>query len=264
MPMVRRPGRVGACAPAPTSERTLTTTDAFGAALLAWVGGETTPETIERDDGHVEEGAGPSGYLQPFDGWPRAERQSLRLLRGRVVDAGCGAGRVTSVLEQRGFEVVGIDASAKAVEAARRFGATDVRHMGVDQLTRAITGFDCVVLFGNNFGIFSTPERAHRLLAAWAARARPGTRIFAESTNAYAGGAPIMDRAYYRRNRALGRAVGTARFRFRFKALRGPMLSWLFVSQADLRRIVRGTGWTVPLVLSDGPMEPYVAVLERR
>ena len=242
----------------------MTRTDVFGAALLEWAHGGRTPEVIERDDGHVEEGAGPDGYLSSFDDWPAAERRSIALLRGRIVDAGCGAGRVSLLLQRRGFEVVGIDESPLAIRAAQHVGVAGATRMTVDGLTQEIETFDSVLLYGNNFGMFRTPERARRILASWARRATPGTRIFAESTNAFTGGAPIVDRAYYRRNKTLGLAPGTARFRILYKELRGPPLTWLFVSQREMRHIVRGTGWVIERVLSDGPTEPYVAVLERR
>lgn len=47
---------------------------------------------------------------------------------GRVLDVGCGAGRTTRALEQRGFDVVGIDISEEMVErATERFDDLDVR-----------------------------------------------------------------------------------------------------------------------------------------
>lgn len=238
--------------------------DAFGAALLDWVTGGSTSEVIERDDGYVEDGAGPDAYIAPLAGWPDAEREAVLHVRGRVLDAGCGAGRVALVLQQRGLEVVGIDESRLAVRAARHFGVRQVRCASITVLAREIASFDSVILFGNNFGIFGTPERARRSLTAWARRAAPGTRIFAESTNAYTGGAPIIDRGYYRANQRRGLAPGTTRMRFRYGELVGPWLNWLFVSQGEMRQIVRGTGWTVAEVLGAGPSEPYVAILERR
>jgi SAM-dependent methyltransferase len=242
----------------------MTGSDTFGAALLDWVRGGSAPEVIERDDGHVEEGAGPEAYLSGFVDWPAAERHSVKLMRGRILDAGCGAGRVSLVLQERGFEVVGIDESPLAIQAARHFGVADARRMTVDQLTKGIETFDSVLLYGNNFGLFRNPERARRILTAWATCAATGTRVFAESTNAYTGGAPIVDRHYYHRNKILGLAPGTARFRILFKESRGPQLTWLFVSQREMHHIVRGTGWSIEQVLTDGPTEPYVAVLERR
>ncbi len=236
----------------------------FGTALYDWVRGGRTPEVIERDDGYVEEGAGPDGYLSGFQDWPTPEKQSIRLMRGRIVDAGCGAGRVSLELQERGFDVVGIDESPLAVRAARHLGVANLKRMTVDGLTREIDAFDTVVLYGNNFGMFRTPDRARRLLTAWARRATAGTLIFAESTSAFAGGAPIVDRTYCRRNKERGLAPGTARFRISYEELKGPRMTWLFVSQREMRHIVAGTGWKIECILADGPTEPYVAVLERR
>ena len=241
----------------------MTTADVFGAALLDWVQGGTVLEVLERDDGHLEDGAGPEAYLAPFGGWPAAERRSLRYLRGRVLDAGCGAGRVTKVLQRRGHDVVGIDESPLAIRAAALFGARGTRCASVDVVAHEIGGFDSVILFGNNFGIFGTPARATRVLTTWARGAAPGTRIFAQSTNGYTGGAPIVDRAYYRRNKERGLAPGATRYRIHYKDLVGPWLRWLFVSRTEMREIVRGTGWELVRVLGDGPIEPYVAMLER-
>jgi len=237
--------------------------DAFGTALVDWVKGSTIPETIQRDDGYVEEGAGPDAYLAQPAAWPAAERTALRHVRGRVADLGCGAGRVALDLQRRGFDVVGFDASALAVRAAGCFGVLDARCAAASTFHREIDDFDSIIMFGNNFGMFGTPERATRLLARWAKHAVPGTRIFAESTSAYGGGAPITDRGYYRRNKELGLAPGHTRLRIRYQAVTGPWINWLFVSRGELQRIARGTGWTVARIVGDGSAEPYVAVLER-
>lgn len=237
--------------------------DAFGTALVDWVQGGTIPETIQRDDGYVEEGAGPEAYLAAPATWPAAERRVLRQVRGRVADLGCGAGRVSVDLQRRGFDVVGLDASVLAVRAATSFGVLDARCASAGTFHHEIDAFDSVILFGNNFGMFGTPERATRLLTRWARHAAPGTRIFAESTSAYGGGAPITDRGYYRRNKELGLAPGHTRLRIRYQDVIGPWTNWLFVSRGELQRIVRGTGWAVSRFVGEGSTEPYVAVLER-
>jgi SAM-dependent methyltransferase len=236
--------------------------DAFGAALLDWVRGGKVCEVLERDDGHVELGSGPDGYLSPVRGWPIGERETLKHLRGRVLDVGCGAGRVALVLQEQGFEVEGVDASPLAIRAARTVGVRATRCIELEALTDELGRFGSILLFGNNFGIFGTPSRARRMLTRWARRASPGARIFAESTNPYSGGAPIVDRAYYRRNKARGVAPGQTKYRILYQDLVGSWNPWLFVSQRELRAIVRGTGWRIADCFGDGPIEPYVAVLE--
>ena len=238
-------------------------TDAFGIALLDWARGATTPEIIERDDGYTTTGAGPEVYLAPFQGWPFAERQSVRYMRGRVLDVGCGAGRVALHLQEQGVDVVGLDSSRLAVQAAKLCGVDDVWCGTTQTLGATIATFDSIVLFGNNFGIFGTPERARTTLKSWAKHTNPRTRLFLESTNAYCGGAPAFDRGYYQRNKARGDMPGQARFRYHYDHHVGSWFPWLFVSRRELRRIIQGTGWREVRILGDQLSEPYVAILER-
>ncbi|HEV7958102.1 MAG TPA: class I SAM-dependent methyltransferase, partial [Acidimicrobiales bacterium] len=216
----------------------------------------------EREDGFTQVGAGPEVYLAPLRDWPAAERQALRLARGKVLDVGCGAGRVALALQERGIDVVGLDWSPRAVEAARRRGVHDVRRGSIDHLGRLIAPFDSLVLFGNNFGLFETPDHARELLTDWAVNAKPGTRIFLESTSAYFGGAPGFDRSYYRRNGELGRPPGSARLRYRYEGLTGEWFTWLFVTLGEMRSILRGTGWRFVQALKSDVSEPYVALFE--
>jgi SAM-dependent methyltransferase len=236
--------------------------DVFGRALLDWAKGGTVPEIVEREDGFTQSGAGPEVYLSAPKDWPAAERQALRSMRGRVLDVGCGAGRVSLALQERGVDVVGLDWSARAVEAAKLCGVRDVRRGSIDHLGRTIGQFDSIVLFGNNFGLFGTPDHARELLSAWARRAKPGTRIFLESTSAYFGGAPGFDRLYYRRNLERGRPPGSVRLRYRFEGLKGEWFTWIFVSEREMRAVLRGTGWRLIRVLKSAHSDPYVAVLE--
>jgi len=237
--------------------------DAFGRALLDWARGGTDPEIIEREDGVVDVGAGHEVYLAGIRQWPSAERRAMRLVRGRVLDAGCGAGRVALHLQDLGHEVVGVDASPLAVRACRLRGLTQVRCEALDRLGDDVASFDTVVLFGNNFGVLGTPGRTRRLLAAWARCTGPGTRILAESTNPYCGGAPALDRAYYRRNLARGRMPGQVRVRTIYQRWATPWFEWLFVSRREMRTVLQGTGWHQARIVGTTPGEPYVAVLEK-
>jgi len=96
--------------------------DAFGHLLTDLLAGRRVVEVVERDDGCVFTGE-PDYYLAPYRSWWPQERRAMRFVRGRVLDLGCGAGRVGLHLQSRGHEVVGIDVSPLAVEVARRRGA---------------------------------------------------------------------------------------------------------------------------------------------
>ena len=103
----------------------------------------TTPEIqgelIERDDGFID--VVHMSYLAPVRQWAPAERRGLRFVRGTVLDVGCAAGRVALELQERGYEVVGIDASPGAVEVARRRGVrTPASRSDRNQVIRAVIG----------------------------------------------------------------------------------------------------------------------------
>jgi SAM-dependent methyltransferase len=238
-------------------------TDAFGRALGDWARGKTDPETFERDDGYTETGVGHELYVADFSAWLSAERRSVRYIRGRVVDVGCAAGRVPLYLQERGHDVVGLDSSPLAVRTAAARGVKETWCMSAEELTTDIGAFDTIVMFGNNFGIFGTPQRTRRVLTAWARRTPPGARILAQSTNPYCGGAPALTRSYYFRNRRRGLMPGQLRLRIRYRATVGPWFSWLFVSRAEMDMLLRGTGWRQSRIVGGRPSEPYVAILEK-
>ena len=122
---------------------------------------------MERDDGFVYTGD-PSDYFAPYGRWPATERRAMRFVRGRVLDVGCGGGRLCLEAQSRGLEVVGIDISPGAVEACRRRGVRDVRLLGIDDADESLGLFDTIVMFGNNFGLFGRPAAARRLLRRFA------------------------------------------------------------------------------------------------
>jgi SAM-dependent methyltransferase len=86
------------------------------------------------------------------------------LLRGRVLDAGCGTGEHTLLAAARGADAVGVDISARAIEQARgkaaarglaaRFEVGDVLSLG-----RCGATFDTVIDSGV-FHVFDDADRA--------------------------------------------------------------------------------------------------------
>jgi hypothetical protein len=84
-------------------------------------------------------------------------------------------------------------------------------------------------------------------------------RIIAEILDPYDTTAP-EHRRYHRRNRRRGRLAGQVRIRVRYKDWATPWFDYLFVSQPELRSILKGTGWGVERIIrSTGPT--YMAIL---
>ncbi|AFA76139.1 putative methyltransferase (plasmid) [Gordonia polyisoprenivorans VH2] len=98
----------------------------------------------------------------------------------RILDAGCGTGRVAIELARRGFEVVGVDADPSMLATAQR-KAGDIRWLRADlsSLDAHLDElFDLVVLAGNVM-IFLTPGTEAGVLRQCASRLRPGGLLVA-------------------------------------------------------------------------------------
>lgn len=116
-----------------------------------------------------------------------------------VLDLGCGHGRISNSLAERGACVTGVDNSSYFLERARgdaaarsldvTFVAADIRHQ---EWTNA---FDAVVIWFTTFGYFSDIENA-QIVQRSARALRPGGRLLIEQINRYAllrGGLPRND-----------------------------------------------------------------------
>lgn len=219
-------------------------------------------EVGERDDGYIRLYDHPSWYFAPFEQWYPHLQEAMAYVRGRTLDIGCGAGRVSLHLQDVGVDVVGIDRSSLAVQVCRERGVRDPRVLSITQVNASELGvFDTIIMTGNNFGIFGNADRARLLLRRFLGVTTDEGRIIAETTDPYATDDPVH-LAYQERNRIRGRMSGQYRHRERYRNLKGPWFDWLFVSRDEMRRIVDGTGWTVRKFIEPEGAQ-YVAILEK-
>jgi SAM-dependent methyltransferase len=232
--------------------------DAFGHMLSDLFAGRDLVEVVERDDGHIFTGD-PSIYLASFRSWWPQERRAMRLVRGRVLDLGCGAGRIGLHLQDRGHEVVGIDVSPLAVEVARRRGLVDARVGTLDTAIEPGERFDTITLLGNNLGLLGGERTGRRILRKLAGCVTNRGRILAGSYDPYEGASELA-LGYQARNRARGRMGGIERLRIRYRQYATPWYDVLFASRDEVARLAEGTGWVASRFVGEGA--GYVAVLD--
>jgi SAM-dependent methyltransferase len=96
-----------------------------------------------------------------------------RLGAGRVLDAGCGMGRVAVELARRGRHVVGVDNDAEMLERARRRDPSIAWVLGDLATVRLDDSFDLVLLAGNVL-IFVEPGEEEAVVANLAGHLDPG------------------------------------------------------------------------------------------
>ena len=235
--------------------------DAFGQEIYDRFRGANVQEIAERDDGHIGVSSGPLAYFAEYPDWSARERKAIALARGRVLDVGCGAGRVCLHLQRKGLEVVGIDNSPLAVKVCRLRGVRNVRLMSITQVSARLGTFDTIVMYGNNFGLFGSFRRARWLLRRFRNLTSPRGRIIAETLDPYDTTDP-RHFAYHRSNRRRGRMGGQARIRIRYKACVGQWFDYLLASRDEVRKIAAGTGWRVSRFIEPKGAR-YIAVLEK-
>ena len=103
--------------------------------------------------------------LLPVHDWVRAvshaDRELLAHCRGATLDIGCGPGRMSAHLAERGHVVLGVDIVREAVEQARRRGVSALRRNVFDPLPGE-GRWNTVLLADGNIGIGGAPVRLLR------------------------------------------------------------------------------------------------------
>lgn len=237
------------------------THDAFGHEIFAHFQGKPAFEIVERDDGLFTVSPGPKFYFSEYKDWPENEKKALRDVKGNVLDIGCGAGRHSLYLQQKGFDVLGIDVSALALKVCKLRGLKKVRLLSVTDINAELGKFDTILMLGNNFGLFGSFKRARWLLKRFHQITRESSRIIAATRDVNQTDEPLH-LEYHKLNRRRGRMSGQLRLRVRHMKYVTPWFDYLIVSKDEMQEILQGTGWSVKQFI-DGKDGMYTAIIER-
>jgi len=186
----------------------------------------------------------------------------MEFVKGRVLDVGCGAGRHSRYLQEKGLDVTGIDVSPLAIKVCRLRGLRKVKQMKVEDIDFKPNAFDTIIMMGNNFGLFGSFNKAKRLLRKFHKMTSENAVIVADTRDPYKTDNPAH-LAYHERNRERGRMGGQVRIRVRFRKHVGRWFDYLMVSREEMKAILRGTGWKVKEFIDSESDSRYVAVIRK-
>jgi len=235
--------------------------DAFGQALCAaYKGTEDVYEVLERDDGLVDV-MNISLYFSEYEDWSDIEQRAMQFVRGRVLDVGCGAGRHSLYLQEKGFDVLGIDISPLAIEICKLKGLKRAQVKPIEDADFKRDSFDSVIIMGNNFGLFGSLTKARKLLRRFYRMTSEDGLIIASSRDPHATDNPVHLH-YHKLNNERGRMSGQVRVRIRYEKYIGKWFDYLMVSKEEMGQILVGTGWEIRESMDSGGPH-YIAIVKK-
>lgn len=231
--------------------------DLFGKAIYDfWTRGQAPPLITETDLTEADEL--PVEYLfRGFAQMPEIEQEALRLCRGKVLDAGCGAGCHSLYLQnEKKLQVTAIDVSPLAVDVCKAQGLKDARVQNLLNFTGET--FDTVLLLMNGPGMCGRLNKLSSFLSHIKSLLNPGGQILTDSSdliylfeNDKDGGVWIPgDRSYY----------GEVRFTVSYQDQTDKPFNWLYVDFENLSKAAAKAGLQCNKVMEGGHFD-YLARL---
>lgn len=238
--------------------------DAYGQQLLAQFHNQTpTAEIIERDDGHIDFGSEAGLYFTEHADWSPVEWAAIALANGKILDIGCGVGRHSIYLQEKGFDVTGIDNSPGAIEVCKLRGLRKTEVLPIEDADKlAGESFDTIIMFGNNFGLFGSPDGARKILEKFTLITAPEARIIAGTLNPYKTDDPAH-LEYHDLNRRRKRLPGQVTIRIIYENAVGNWFDYLFVSPEEMTEIIKPTDWQIRHFIAPEELH-YFAVIEKK
>jgi SAM-dependent methyltransferase len=214
---------------------------------------------IEREDGRVDT-LPVEDYMKSLLQWDDLERLGIQHAKGKVLDIGCGAGRVLVHLQNCGHEVVGIDLAQGAIEACKIRGIQEVHQTSAADLTFSDSEFDTIVMYGNNFGVLGDDDSIIKMLQTL-------HRITSDDGIIIAGSSDIVKTDmqehldYHKLNLDRGRPKGLIRLRVKYKGIIGEWGDLRLATPEEMIYLGEQSGWKLDRKYQKG--SSYVGVLSK-
>lgn len=240
----------------------LTEPDPFADALDAYLEKGRARLTLIRDDGYANQEDVAWYFSTHRDFWA-IEKPALKFARGRVLDVGCGAGRIALYLQRKGLRVTGIDSSPRVAALASARGVRDVRVASAcERLPFKRGEFETVVLFGNNLGVCGSRAGLTRMLRELRRVTNAEARILA--TTRAPGTINRKHREYWHRRLARGQEFGVIRLRLEFGSS-AREIEWYWIAPSALVEVAWDTGWRVAEIFGQRAADDgYAVVMVKR
>ena len=236
--------------------------DVFGYGVWNYhKGNRDIEEYLERNDGFISPSCGIPLYFSKYKDWTDIDKKAIEYAHGRVLDVGCGAGRVSLYLQEKGMNVISIDRSPLAVRVSRERGVRDARVLSFEEIGVFMdNSFDSIIMFGGNFSLFGNRETAQSMLKELYRITSDKGIIIAQISDSKTED-PIHI-GYQKNNIDNGRMPGEIQLRLKVDDKVGEWFNYLIASKEELESILVDTGWRVSKYI-DGDVGNYISIIEK-
>jgi len=189
----------------------------------------------------------PAAYLfRDATTLPDLEKIALENCRGKVLDAGAGAGSHALLLQERGLSVTALDLSPGAVALMRERGVADARLADLFEFREG--GYDTLLLLMNGIGLAGTLAGLGQLLEHAKTLLTPGGQLLCDSTDILYMFQEDDGSVWIDLN---GDYYGEVTYQMEYEGVTGTPFGWLFVAPEILADHAEAHGYACEIVASD-------------
>ncbi len=224
--------------------------DIYGRALQDFFVGETAHQLwINNNYGEPEE-MPVEVFFRGEAEMPEAEMLALNSCRGSILDIGAGVGSHTLILQQRGFNVSGLEVSAGAASIMQKRGVKTVLQQDIFQYKTE--KFDTLLLLMNGIGLTQNLAGLELFLQHAKTLLLPGGQLIFDSSDiAYLyEDLPQPENKYY----------GEISYQYQYKNQKGNWFNWLYIDQKTLLKTASANGFNTAFLYED-ELDLYLARL---
>ncbi|TCD03258.1 class I SAM-dependent methyltransferase [Pedobacter psychroterrae] len=180
-------------------------------------------------------------YFRDEKEMPELELKALELCKGKVLDVGAGVGSHALILQERGFDVTGMDISAAAVSIMKQRGLKNAIEGNI--LTYTEGKYDTLLFMMNGIGLTGSIPGLKAFLKQVKHLLNSGGHLVFDSSD--------LSYLYQEIAFPLNGYYGEVSFRYEYKSIKGNWFKWIYVDQQTLKTIATALGWEVTIVFED-------------
>jgi SAM-dependent methyltransferase len=227
----------------------------LGQAMLDYFNGNSMAAVVVKSTVEEDRTVPLSNFFRTVP-LPVLEKIALKKVRGKVLDAGAGAGTHALLLQKRGVDISALDISYSACKVMQQRGLKKVFQGDIFKFNDM--KFDTIMLLMNGIGLCETLKGLPELLQHFNKILLPSGQVICDST----------DIAYVKRESRIRATLsapinpayyGEIWYQLSYKNLPGEPYPWLFVDKNSLKEAAIQSGFNCEIIAKSG--EQYLARL---